>query len=261
MPISPFTSQATGAENTASHSFLHHGNADDFVAALKREITQHPALSHPYLIALSDGSFPNQMFALKDYAFQYAIYSEWFVRYLEGVFATLTEPTHRELIEHNLEEEKGTPDSPNVEDLPHVEIYRLFKEAVGADQGYCDSAQPSTTVLLWRDLFLQKCSSNIAGVGVAAIGLATECIISTIYPYILRAICEHTELGENASLFFRLHIECDDGHGEAFERITAEIAEDTETREAIRFGVFSSLNLRNAFWDSQYARALHFERP
>ena len=115
--------------------------------------------------------------------------------------------------------------------------------------------KPSTTVLLWRDLFLQKCSAHFEGVGIAAIGLATEGIISAIYPYILAGITDHTELSDDASLFFRLHLNCDDSHSKAFEAVVEDIAEDFSTREAIRFGVFSSLNLRNAFWDSQLARS------
>ena len=109
---------------------------------------------------------------------------------------------------------------------------------------------------MWRDLFLQKCRSPIPGVGIAAIGLGTEYIISTIYPHIVKAIENHTDLGTDGSLFFRIHIECDDGHAETTRQITREVAEDLSTREAIRFGVFSSLNLRKAFWDAQLARAL-----
>ena len=114
---------------------------------------------------------------------------------------------------------------------------------------------PCTTVLLWRDLFLQKCHSEIRGVGLAAIGLGTEFIISRIYPGIISAIENHTDLGSDGSLFFRLHVECDDNHAEVVKNITVEVAEDMTTREAIRFGVFSSLNLRKAFWDTQLARA------
>ena len=106
----------------------------------------------------------------------------------------------------NLEEEKGTPNAENPEELPHVEIYKQFKEQVGVTETYCKSVKPSTTVLLWRDLFLQKCSAHFEGVGIAAIGLATEGIISAIYPYILAGITDHTELSDDASLFFRLHL-------------------------------------------------------
>ena len=239
----------------ASINLLHNGSAASFVESLKAEINSHSSLSHPFLTQLAAGQFNDTQSVLRDYAHQYSFYSQWFTQYLEGVISTLDNPDHVALLMENMEEEKGTPGSSNKAELPHVEIYQLFKNEVGATGEYCQSTPPCTTVLLWRDLFLQKCSSQIKGVGVAAIGLATEGIISTIYPYIIKAIKEHTELGDDASLFFDLHVDCDDGHSEAVEQIVTDLAEDTATREAIRFGVFSSLNLRQAFWDAQLARA------
>ena len=239
----------------ASINLLHSGSAEEFVAALKTEINDHSALSHPLLEQLAAGRFPDTRAVLRDYAHQYSFYSQWFTQYLEGAISTLDNPEHVALLMENMEEEKGIPGSSDKAALPHVEIYQLFKHEVGATREYCQANPPCTTVLLWRDLFLQKCSSRIKGVGVAAIGLATEGIISTIYPYIIKAIKEHTDLGEDASLFFDLHVDCDDGHSEAVEQIIIDLAGDPGTREAIRFGVFSSLNLRQAFWDAQLARA------
>ncbi len=239
----------------ASINLLHNGSAAEFVEALKTEINTHSAVSHPFLEKLAAGEFADTRAVLRDYAHQYSFYSQWFTQYLEGVISTLDNPQHVALLMENMEEEKGIPGSSEKAELPHVEIYQLFKNEVGATGEYCQTNPPCTTVLLWRDLFLQKCSSQIRGVGVAAIGLATEGIISTIYPYIVRAIKEHTDLGEDASLFFDLHVDCDDGHSEAVEQIVTDLAADASTREAIRFGVFSSLNLRQAFWDAQLARA------
>lgn len=239
----------------SSLEYLHSGSAVDFVEALKLEIASHHCLCHPFLTDLSAGRFANTEAVLRDYAHQYSFYSEWFTRYLDGVISTLKNPVHIELLMHNMEEEKGTPGSENKEELPHVEIYKLFKAEVGVTREFETLNPPCTTVSLWRELFMQKCASQIEGVGIAAIGLATEGIISTIYPYIINAIEQHTQLGDDASLFFKLHVECDDGHSEAMEKIVIDIAENPATREAIRFGVFSSLNLRAAFWDAQYARA------
>ena len=168
----------------------------------------------------------------------------------------LDSDAHVEALTENMEEEKGDPTSPNLEERSHVEIYQRFKDLIGADDAYCAEYPACTTVLLWRDLFLQKCHSSIKGVGLAAIGLGTENIISTIYPSIISAIENHTDLGDEGSLFFRLHVDCDDEHAAVVKTMTQEVAEDIATREAIRFGVFSSLNLRKAFWDTQLSRAI-----
>ena len=167
----------------------------------------------------------------------------------------MPDKNHREKLFENMEEEKGNPQSSKIEEKPHVEIYKNFKEQIGINAAYEIDNPASKTVLVWRELFLQKCRTNIDGVGVGAIGLATEYIVPMIYPYIIKAIHEHSSFEKEASLFFDLHVECDEEHGDAVIELTRDVAENIETREAIRFSVFSSLNLRKAFWDVQFARA------
>ena len=101
---------------------------------------------------------------------------------------------------------------------------------------------------------MQKCNSKVIGVGLGAIGLATEFIVPMVYQHIALAIENHSTFQDSISSFFRIHIDCDEGHSQNLIDITIDIANDMETREAIRFGVISALNLRNSFWDSQIAR-------
>jgi len=51
-------------------------------------------------------------------------------------------------------------------------------------------------------------------------------------------------------------LEGDNSDPEAMGRVTPEVATDPSTREAIRFGVGSALNLRKAFWDIMLSRAV-----
>lgn len=233
------------------------GSAEAFIESLIDEIMLHPAIHHPYLTRLSMGRLPNMEQALREYAFQYSIYSDWFVQYLDAVIANLKSPAHVESLLENLEEEKGDPNAERMEERPHVEIFADFKKRIGIDDAFTSSHAPSTTVLIWRDLFLQKCRSEIPGVGLGAIGLATEFIVPHVYTYLIDAIDKHTKFEREASLFFRLHVECDAEHADEIVDVTTDLAKDVETREGIRFGVFSALNLRRAFWDSQLAAAIY----
>lgn len=246
---------------THSWMLLSRGSADEFVDALQREVLEHSATQHPYLKALGNGSLPDMSFALRDFAFQYAFYSREFTRYLENVLGGLTDMRHRRLIEENLAEERGDTATPGGDDTPHRILFAEFREALGVTEEYEAAHVPCTTVLVWRDLFLQKCASRQEGVGVGAIGLGTEFIVSTVYQPILQAVETHTDLNEREKLFLVLHSECDDEHGKEFCNITADVAKTTEAREAIRFGVNSALNLRSAFWDVMYARAIDGAAP
>ena len=253
--LAPLKVTLADDEPSSSLELLYSGEADEFITAIQREVTQHPALHHPLLTKLSAGTFYDTKAILRDYANQYSFYNAWFTRYLDGVIKNLDKPSYQQTLVENMQEECGNPHSPKLEERPHTEIFEVFKKSVGVDEAFKKSCPPCTTVLLWRDLFLQKCKSPIKGVGIGAIGLGTEFTISIFYPYIIDAIEKHTDLDGDASLFFRLHTECDQKHADTLISLTTEIAEDISCREAIRFGVFSSLNLRKAFWDAQLARA------
>ena len=239
---------------TPSIELLHRGSSRQFVDSLIYEIHKHSVLNHPYLLGLSEGAFDNMDDVIRDYAYQYSFYSLCFTRYLEGVIKALPDEAHKIALQENLLEEQGDPSSKSLEERPHVEIFQHFKTEIGINSSYLASHKPSTTTILWRDLFLQKCNSDVVGVGLGAIGLATEFIVPSIYRHIALAIENHSSFPASKSLFFRLHIDCDEDHAQNLIDVTIDVANNIETREAIRFGVISALNLRNSFWDSQFSR-------
>ncbi|MCA9581449.1 MAG: iron-containing redox enzyme family protein [Myxococcales bacterium] len=243
-------------EPTPSWKLLTSGDPATFVAAVCREAKEHPAVHHPYLVRLSQGDLPDIQGALRDYAFQYSFYGTDFVSYLEGVIGSLPFERQRDVIRENLEEEKGDPKSTDLDRIPHVKLFQMFREAIGANEEYRKTNKACTTVLVWRDLFLQKCNSRQLGVALGGMGIGTEYVVPTIYGYILKAIREHTKLSREDAYFFELHSQCDDHHAEDLNNIAVELASEPDVREALRFGALSALNLRKAFWDLMLARAV-----
>ena len=237
-----------------SRELLYRGSPSEFVAALRHEAKAHVAVRHEYLERFAAGDFPSMAFAVRDYAQQYAVYSAGFTSYLQGVIHSLPQRSHRDVLTENLQEEQGLT-GVDGHHTPHAVLFDRFRRATGVST--TDEAQfvPTTTVSVWRDLFLQKCQSRQLGVGLGAIGLATELLVSDIYRYILQGIREHTTIPEEHHVFFSLHIDCDDEHAQDLIAITEELSVNPSVREAVRFGVFSSLNLRVAFWDVMLARA------
>ena len=94
------------------------------------------------------------------------------------------------------------------------------------------------------------------GLGVGAIGIATEMVVPLMYQYILDGIRRHSTLEPRDYYFFELHAGCDEAHALSLLAITEDLAQNFGVREAIRFGVFSALNLRKAFWDIMQSRAV-----
>lgn len=241
---------------TTSWALLNQGSADEFVDALCADALAHPAVNHGYLQRLAAGDLPDVQAAIRDFCHQYYFYSAEFTSYLEAVIGGLVNARHRDTLRHNLAEEQGRCHVTGTEDVPHTELFQRFRLAAGVTADYDRSHEPTTTVLIWRDLFLQKCQSRQAGVGLGAIGIGTELVVSRLYHYLHAAVQTHTELQPDDYLFLTLHMDCDDEHAEDLKQISIELAEDHTLREALRFGVLSSLNLRNAFWDVMLARAL-----
>lgn len=246
-------------EMTASIALIHEGSASDFLTALLQEVETHPALNHEYLKRLSNGALPNVDAALRDYAYNYSLYSDNFVRYLDAVIAGIKNERHRELIRENLLEEEGDPMAVELEHKPHTEIFADFKARIGINDQYLASTEICDTVRFWSETFMSCCKNERNGCGLGAIGIATELIVPEIYQHFIDAIEQHSTFENDTSLFFRLHMDCDAGHGKDLLKIIKDVAAEPSEREAIRFGTFIALDLRNAFWDAMLARALAME--
>ena len=250
----------TKGRHLSSIDFLHKGAASDFISELEREVLSHPAVHHPYLKMLGSGEFNDMDSAIRDYAHQYSFYSQLFPEYVKAVIDTTSDPIIIEPLQENLDEELGTgAHGDSKAGTPHTVLFAEFKRSIGIDQAYVENNQMSLTAQIWRQLFLEKCKSSVTAVGVGAISLATEYIVPHFYPYIVDAIEKHSTFDNSTSFFFRLHVDCDEGHAEEAIKVAEYLSQDTDNREALRFGVFSALNLRHAFYDSQLGRALNME--
>jgi len=232
---------------------------------IKNEALASNAVNHPYLRALRDGNLPNYNLAIKDFAFQYGVYSKQFTQYLKAVIKNLKNAKHQEMLLENLTEEKGDthdvelpPDVlATVTGIPHAQLYRRFQEAVGVNDDYRNNTEESQTASLWRDQFLQLCETN-EHVGVGAIGIGTELIVSSIYSQILDGLKAHSSLTMTERVFFDLHSQCDDEHAAQMLSIAKELATDHTACEKIEYGAKMALNMRTVFWDRMLERAQHF---
>ncbi|HKK53411.1 MAG TPA: iron-containing redox enzyme family protein [Myxococcota bacterium] len=239
-----------------SWELITRGDPTEFVDALEREALDHPAVHHPFLEGIASGTLPDVESSLRDYAFQYACYSREFPSYLIAVIENLESERHRETLLENLAEERGDPSSDRLDRMPHTELFARFQRAIGVDDRYRAEHKPATTVEVWRDLALQKCRSDRVGVAIGAIGIGTEFVVPTIYTYLLEGIRKYTSLREDDYFFFTLHAQCDRDHAMDLRLISIDIAQEAENREALRFGVWSALNLRKAFFDIMLSRAM-----
>ena len=236
-----------------------------FIKRMSAEALDSAAVNHPYLRAMSEGDFPNIDMAFKDFAFQYSLYSTRFTRYVSAVIENLNNADHKQILLTNLAEEKGVvndvelpPDVlASITGQPHASLFRRFQESLGVNVDYRKTTARCQTGLLWSRQFLQLCEMNEC-VGVGAIGIGTELIVSSIYGQILEGLRAHSDLTMKEHVFFNLHSQCDEHHAAQIALIAEDLARSSAACEQIEYGVKMAINMRIVFWDKMHERARGF---
>lgn len=234
---------------------------------LVEESLNHRAVKHPYLNAIGSGELPDIDWALRDFAKHYYGYSLHFPRYLTTVIAKLEAPAHRASLLQNLTEESGSYDEDEyaelaaigverawIEGIPHPQLFRRFREAVGLTAPYTPEAE-AIELVCWRESFLATLTYGSAAEALGALGLGTENIVSTIYIPFVKALAG-SALHPRDTVFFPLHTAVDDHHQEALEEISLAFAATPAGKGDLRRGMIKALSLRSSYWDWMYERAL-----
>ncbi len=237
----------------------------NFIKRVSDDVLDSAAINHRYLQAMREGSFPNMQLAFKDFAFQYGFYSSQFIHYLSAVIENLRDAKHKQILLSNLDEEKG-----NIHDIelppdvlesigrqPHTQLFSRFQKALGVDAESSQTVSERQAGKLWSQNFLQLCEMNEC-VGIGAIGIGTELIVSNIYNQILEGLKVHSNLTMTQRVFFDLHSECDEEHAAQMLLIAEDLAVDQKSCEQIEYGINMAISLRAVFWDALLERAQRF---
>jgi pyrroloquinoline quinone (PQQ) biosynthesis protein C len=142
---------------------------------------------------------------------------------------------------------------------PHSLLFQRFELAVGLEdrsQRIVSSDEPGSR---WASDFRALCEQGEL-VGVGALGLGTELIVSNIYSKILMGLRSVSSISQKDHVFFDLHSECDDEHAKQLLSIAVDLAVDSSAREQIEYGMKKALELRCQFWDHMHERSRMFSK-
>ena len=229
------------------------------VALLLGEAKAHRALHHPYLAALANGTLTDPLGALQRFTAEYAVYTSSFQNYLLLCMSKLESQKHRSILLENLCEESGMIEADELAELvaigirpewvqgvPHPEMFARFRRALGAAE-IRDTGEIAED---WKSLFMAQLSQASAAEALGALGLGTESIVKHFYRPLIAAIQNHTDLQRRDYVFFELHAEIDDEHGELMLNIASDlVAANPNHAEAMRRGMQKALSLRSLFCD------------
>lgn len=207
---------------------------------------------HPLLMSFERGEA--DMAALETLLAQHQHYSRYFTRYLCALISNLTESDDVRSLAHNLMEEMGAESSDN---LTHAELYQRSLKAVGIVPDIMPAFRETQELV--RTMF-EFCRSENPLDGLAALCLGAEAIVPIIYSPIITAL-DTLGFGEDATEFFKLHVEEDEDHALAMLKIMERLTEGRpgEHARAIEIGVFL-INKRAEFLDAVWQHAQYMRR-
>lgn len=192
---------------------LRHAMLEDSKNSLIQQVR-----SHPFLERCQDGQVSLE--EMKIFLVQQGLYSAYFTRYLCALMSNL--PSNHEVLElaENLFEELGL--EPGNQSTPHHLIYRDMLQRFGLSLDGAE-AMPGTIALI--DAMMWHCKNANPAYGLGALCLGAEALVPPLYSDILRGF-KGCGVPEKDVDFFRIHVECDDGHAETIRDIMVEVAKD-----------------------------------
>ncbi|MCR6480865.1 iron-containing redox enzyme family protein [Variovorax sp. ZS18.2.2] len=154
---------------------------------------------------------------LKLFLVQQGIYSSYFTRYLCALMANLPSNTQVSRLAENLCEELGlTEDSAT----PHSVLYRNMLIHFELSQ---EGQRPLLGTRRLIDTMFDHCRDANVARGLGALCLGAEALVPSIYTDLLKGF-KAAGVTDDAVEFFRIHVECDDGHADTMQNIMVELA-------------------------------------
>lgn len=171
---------------------------------------------HPFVRRCASGKAT--LPALKTFLAQQGKYGSYFTRYLCALISNLDDAGDVLRLAQNLAEELGFGGDRQE---PHSLMYGRMLSEFGIDLKKSPTL-PGTQGLI--DTMFNYCRRSNPAYGLAALCLGAEAIVPDLYRDLMHGFTARGVPPERVE-FFRIHIECDDGHGEIMRDILVRILE------------------------------------
>jgi pyrroloquinoline-quinone synthase len=195
---------------------------------------------HPFLRRCASGEVT--LAALKIFLAQQGKYSSYFTRYLCALISNLKDSGDVLRLAQNLAEELGL--GGDLQE-PHSLMYARMLREFDIDLATAPML-PATQDLI--DTMFLYCRRSNPAYGLAALCLGAEAIVPAVYRDLLQGFAAH-DVPLQQLEFFRIHIECDDGHSAIMSDILVRMLEqDRANRRAVIEASAKLVEARLAFF-------------
>jgi pyrroloquinoline quinone (PQQ) biosynthesis protein C/mannose-6-phosphate isomerase-like protein (cupin superfamily) len=207
---------------------------------LRARRDEHPIWRNQLFQACEAGALDRE--DLKYVFSQYQLYSRNFTRYISALMANCESDLFRARLSENLWEEGGgcAPEKR------HAELFRRFlKDALGVVP---EDTEFDMHTQYFAHEYLRFCQVNDALAASAFLSLGTEGIVPRMYTMLMHGLT-HAGIPDSELEFFKIHIECDDGHAETLEELMLSYLDQPNWFDRCRDAMNRALDLRLQFFD------------
>jgi pyrroloquinoline-quinone synthase len=166
--------------------------------------------AHPFIQRCRDGSITRH--ELDVFLIQQSKYSSYFTRYLCALISNLRTNDDVMHLAENLVEELGFGDQAGE---PHSKMYARMMKDLGVDPSKMGTFHETEHLI---ETAMHYCKQPNPAYGMGALCLAAEAIVPDLYSDIITGFLANGVTAEQVN-FFRIHVDCDDGHAETMRQI------------------------------------------
>ena len=228
-------------------------DSSGFLARLKRDVIDHPALTHPFLERFGDGDVGGE--GVRTFAIQYYRHVRVSRLYLAALISNCG---HDEALQLALAEVLFDEYGHLNPEETHPALYRRFLGALGISEEEWEEPATLPEISLYISAHRELAGHPDFRLGLGALGPASEWPVPPIYVRLAEGLKKATGLPEAALEIFTSHVTMDVTHARIMMDAIAPYAGDDEGRRRVREGAMRSLDARSVMLNGLY-RAVYGE--
>ncbi len=228
--------------------------AAEFLRDLRREVEEHPAVNHVFLMRVGTTPFTREdykVFGLNHYPLVGT-----FCRYMEHLLLRAPDSESKSWIAKVLVDEYG--EGSDGED--HALLYRKYLTACGVGPGEEDTEPLDPRVSGFIREHLRIVTEEPFLVGLGALGPGHEWAIPKMFVPIIDGL-RRAGFTEREIQYFTLHTLQDQDHGRWLEEALVRMVRTPEQAAQVRRGAMLSMEARRNFWDGVQSRVVRWRQP
>lgn len=228
--------------------------AAEFLRDLRREVEEHPAVNHVFLMRVGTTPFTREdykVFGLNHYPLVGT-----FCRYMEHLLLRAPDSESKSWIAKVLVDEYG--EGSDGED--HALLYRKYLTACGVGPGEEDTEPLDPRVAGFIREHLRIVTEEPFLVGLGALGPGHEWAIPKMFVPIIDGL-RRAGFTEREIQYFTLHTLQDQDHGRWLEEALVRMVRTPEQAAQVRRGAMLSMEARRNFWDGVQSRVVRWRQP